>query len=586
MRELAYDTETTAKRRQDAEIFSYSLCDPEGLGSVNRLDGHPVRRATNERKLRILWEDISITKVCHNTKFDLGVTEKHLGRTLRDHNIHDTMLMSHILRNDHPSHALDDLAWELAGYTKQHDRAIKPYTRGNQSYQNVPEPLMHAYQNADAERGMLLYLFFWPKIKENKDYLEIYENERALVPVTIDMENRGVMLNVPRCKSLIDKLIQDREQVLQDIERETSRRMKPGTEEFRDYLYTTLELPIIKRSAKTLKPSLEKEVLGELYKNFSHIKVLDLAMRYTSWSRGISMLESYLLKMDNNHVLHPNIRTCAAITAREACADPNLQNVEKDTALLNPYPVPARTVFQPRPGYVNFHGDYSGQEMRGIIHYSGEPELVEICRVGGDLHAPAATIFFGDRYLNAEPKLKKTLRDAAKNGQFCIAYGGAADKLASTLGLSVSDAMIALSRYKLKFPMVVGLMKTVMKEISLFGYITTSFGRRLYIPRSQAYMGVNYMMQNLGAELIKRGQVRIAPYLLRATSGEMQMLLPIHDELIIECPRRFLKDAREVLVECSRLMTDFGSRFKVPFEVEWKVATTDWSHKSKFSLVG
>lgn len=589
MKAIAYDTETTSTRRALGEVFSYSLCDEEGKTTVHRLDGSAVRVAQNKYKLEKLWADTSVAKVMHNAKFDLGFTEKLLGRKLREHPIHDTMLMSHILQNHHPSHALDDLAWELAAYPKGNDRAIRPYTVGGQSYQNVPEHLMNAYQKADGERGMLLHLFFWPKIQANKDFVEIYNNELKVLPVTIDMENRGVMIHREKCQKLIEKLKVDQQRVLDKIEAEYGERIRPGTDYHRHYIYNKLKLPVLEKTKSGL-PSIDKDVLFKLKELRPDVKLLDWTMEFKSWQRGVSILSSYLDLADSDDILHPNIKTCQAITARQSCAEPNLQNVEKTGVLLNPYPVPARTVFRPRPGYVNFHIDYSGQEMRLLIHYSGDQLLVDICNGRGpaefenDIHLPATLIFYGDKYRNADKAGKKTMRNASKNGNFAKAYGAAFPQIAKTLGLTQEDAARAAREYKQMFPKLCNLMPNIIRVVNETGKIVTAFGRNLHIPRDQAYMAVNYLIQGTAAEMLKRAEVRVHEYLERATGGEMKMLLPIHDELIIECPRKYLQDSKPVLKEVTRLMTDFPGRFKVPLTADVSVATFDWAHKSKFEI--
>jgi DNA polymerase-1 len=584
MKTIAFDTETTALRRTEGTIFSYSLCDEEGKTSVHRLDGSAVRQVRSRRTLEQLWSDTTVAKVMHNAKFDLGHTEVLLKKKLNNHTFHDTMLMSHVLKNHHPGHALKDLAWELAGIPKDDENAIKPYTRGGNSYQSVPEYLMDKYQHRDAERCMLLFLFFWPKIQANKDFVEIYQNERDVIPVTLSMENRGVMLHVERCKKLITKLEHDAAGVLDRIEEVTGERIKPASDKARWYLYEKLKLPILGKT-KGGAPKVTKEVLQELKQQRPDLKILDLFMMYTSWSRGVSMLSSYLDLADSEGVLHPNIRTCAAITGRESCADPNLQNVEKTGVLLNPFPVPARTVFRPRPGYVNFHLDYSGQEMRLLVHYSGDKVLVDVANTpGGDIHLPATLIFYGDKYRNADKASQKIMRNAVKNGNFAKAYGAQWAKIAHTLNLTPGESMRGCREYERQFPKLCALMPMIVNEVKRTGRIITAFGRHLHIPRDQAYMGVNYLIQGTAAEMLKRGQVRVHEYLERATGGELKLLLPIHDELIIECPRNRLGDAREILRQVAHLMTDFPGRFRVPLEVEVDVATTDWAHKNKFPL--
>jgi len=62
------------------------------------------------------------------------------------------------------------------------------------------------------------------------------------------------------------------------------------------------------------------------------------------------------------------------------------------------------------------------------------------------------------------------------------------------------------------------------------------------------------------------------------------IILPIHDELIIQCPRSSLHIARKVLSEVRRLMVQAGDYLKVPLEVDIEISTHDWESKQPFSL--
>lgn len=594
---ICYDVETTGLQRLTNKIFAFSTGDAEGNTQVHRFDRGGIRANAAQKCMDKLWIGESANqyvKIMHN-KLDLGFTEQWYKTKLvprefmDDLPIHDTMIMSLILQNTHPSHALDDLAFELANYTKAYDAAIKPFTRGGKPYNLVPEILFTPYQKADAERGMLLFLFFWEKIQANPKWLEIYKWEVSLLPITIDMENRGLVIDRVKCQNLIAKLRNDATDVLAKIETVTGKPLKPGTNDFHDYVFKELKYLALKRSKKTDKESLNKDFYAHCREHAPH-PVLDLAQQYDSWRNGASKLTTYLNNADADGALHPNISTNGAkATGRESCSNPALQQVAKEQVLLNPYPIPARTVFKPRKNFVNFHIDFGGQEARILTHYSQEPLLLQIANqgheiFGHDLHLPATLIFWGDKYRNGSKEAQKIMRTASKNTNFSIAYGAAIAKAASTLGLPVAEVAIGYTLYKKLLPRYCNLCRDTMDEVNQTGGVTTAFGRFLRVPRSLAYKGINTKVQGTGAEQLKRGQVKVAPILQRETSGEMQLLMPIHDELIIECPRKRLRDAVPVLRKVAAALVDFGNIFSLPFEVEIDVCTTDWQHKRKFSL--
>jgi len=532
----------------------------------------------NLQRLRQLWDNRDFVPVMHNAKFDLTATEYALGRSLSARPFHDTILQAHILINHHPSHRLKQLAWELANVPVDDEKKVRQFCKDGGNYSMVPEELMQLYQERDAERTMLLHLFFMPKILARREWREIYAMEIDLVRTTMQMERRGMMLCRKACTKLIARLEARVDSVLDEIEAFAGERLNPDkpTHLFR-LLFDYAGLPILART-KTKLPCTNKATLAQLREAHPH-PAIEMLVKYRSWSRGITMLRSYMNLADGNDIIYPNIRTCGAITGRESSSNPNLQNVAKSEVLLNPYPVPARLAFRPRPGYVNFHLDYSGQEMRLLVHYSGEPVLIDALRKGEDVHGPGGRIFYVDSYDPTGPQ-----RGAVKNCNFAISYGAGLTKVATVLGLSLAVAAPRYKLYKATFPRLVGLAPLVANTVRQLGYVETYFGRRLHVPRSKAYMGTNYLIQGTGAGITKRAQNRVRRYLNKATGGEAQILLPIHDEIVLEYPRKRLADARHVLRHIVELMEAFDLR--VPLAVDVNVATADWEHKQVFDIGG
>jgi len=330
-------------------------------------------------------------------------------------------------------------------------------------------------------------------------------------------------------------------------------------------------------------PSTNKAVISQLREEHPHW-VLDMVLKHRSWRRGSTMLGSYLDFAGEEDIIHPNIKTCGAATSRESCSNPNLQNVEKTGVLLNPFPVPSRTVFRPRPGFVNFHIDYAGIELRLLVHYSDDKRMIEAILKGEDVHALAAEVFYGDRFRRAKGSERTTLRGAAKNANFAIPYGASGKKVGATLGIGEREGMQRYAEYRRVFPGLCGLTKKIIEEVLETGHVLTAFGRKLYIPKDKPYIGTNYKVQGTAAGVIKRAQVRVNEYIQKNVGSGMQLLLPIHDEIILECERSLLPYTNEIFRDIREMMIDFP-QFKVPMEIEISVATVDWEHKKEVKII-
>jgi DNA polymerase-1 len=590
-RPISYDTETTGLRLHSGDrMFSYSTCTTTGQCAANRLDGTAVRKVRNRQRLARLWKDAvshEVEPIMHNAKFDLTATEYELGVRLADNvSFHDTMVQSHLLQNNHPSHALKSLAWELANVPVDDEKVVRAIVGSGGNYQMVPKHLMDEYQFRDAERTMLLHLFFYPKIQRNPQLREIYTMELDLVRTTMRMEKRGVMVRPEATRQVVAELAVKVDEVLDAIEDFAGYRVNPDkTNDLYWLLFDKAELPVLKRT-KTNKPSTTKEDLRILREKYHH-PVLEMVAQYRSWSRGVTMLQSYLDKADAEWVLHPDIRTVGPKTGRESCRDPNLQNVQKAGALLNPYPIPARKCFRPRPGYVNIHIDYSGIEMVLAIFYSRDALLLKVLREDGDPHEPGCQLFFGDEFtkLDKGSKERAILRSGVKNANFGIIYGARGSKIAGTLGKDMAWGMAKYREYHETFHGICGLMPAVATQVRETGYVETAFGRELHVPRNKAYMGTNYLIQGTAAGVLKRAQNRVRKVLDDGTGGEAQILLPIHDELVVEWPRKRLNDVPDVLPSIVQVMTNFPE-FDIPLKVDMELATVNWADKRPLRIGG
>jgi DNA polymerase-1 len=564
-------------------MFAFATCDAEGYTAVYRLDTNP--RAA-EAELRRLWgpRGRRYAKVAHNMRFDAGFTMQQLGVTLdemRKHPIHETMALTHLWRNDRLSYALDEVAYDLFGYPKAQDDATARYMSGELGLLNCPEFVLDPYQRADVERAMLIYLYLHPKILE-QGYGTAYDLERRLMWVTLSIEDRGMMVDVPATEALILECRAKADAALAAWRGYSGDRSTPQSKSVGRVLERELGVRLTKKT-KLGEPSTDKAVMEDLRARCPGNPLVECVLQYRAYKRGVSTLEEYLACMDGDGIIHPSIHPYRAKTGRESCSDPNLQNVAKETTLRTPYPIPARRCFRPKPGYDNVHIDYAGIEARLLTHFSGDPELMRVFTEGdGDFHSAMAAEIYGTRWAGAGDAERKSLRGAAKNCDFGLAYGAGMAKFARTAGLDPREGAAAHRRVTARYPSYTGMSRHFIDAVRRDGYITTLGGRRLYVPRNKPYMGTNYEVQGTAAEILKRGQVAVDEYLRRATGGEAAIILPIHDEIVIEWPRArraelpaCLREIRELMIDCPGL--------SVPLEVEVKLSTTNWASAEEYN---
>jgi len=640
MKYTAFDVETTGFRKYEGDqIFSYVITDWNGNSDVRRIKWTPgtleFQQDPNFIYLQEYWADTSIAKIMHNAKCDYGFCLANGIHIPSNTEFHDTMLMSQMLQNLAASHALDSLSEAIYKYQAPNDNDIakeakklaKAYLKENpdsriglSGYQFVDEEQMNIYQVADGERTMLLYKCFAPKLFASPEMWKDYLNELDLLIATIEEEEHGITVDIRQSKKLQHYLRTEldivKEKSLEIIGRDVNFN---SSDQVARLLTEDLGLKIEHTTSKG-KASAAKNVLMDLRDEHP---LIDMILKHRAFDKGITMVESYLDLMDpKTQRIHANIKTNQAVTGRQSCSEPNLQNVSREASLRTAYSVPARRCFRADEGHVLFLVDYAGIEFRLIVAESGEDEFIDVMKRGDDVHDVASSCLYNDNwklmellmksptgvkkpewYLHEEKRLyagnpgkyendfyslaktiRKNARDGAKNYEFGISYGGGFGAItASLIGLTDKEKREGHQRFCKRWPRVAYFTPNIIKQIRENGYITTSFGRRLYVRRSEAYAGSNYLIQGSAAGILKRAQVRIREYSRFEVNNTIRPLVPIHDELIIKYPRSLLSQSNYILSDISHLMT-FHPEIRVPLEVEWKMTTSNWASAKPFKV--
>ncbi|MBR6761109.1 MAG: DNA polymerase I, partial [Oscillospiraceae bacterium] len=167
-------------------------------------------------------------------------------------------------------------------------------------------------------------------------------------------------------------------------------------------------------------------------------------------------------------------------------------------------------------------------------------------------------------------------RRNAKAVNFGIVYGISEFSLAEDIGVSRYEARAYIDNYLANYRGVRTYMKKVVEDAHSIGYTETLYGRRRYIPelkssnfniRSGAErIALNTPIQGTAADLIKLAMIRVEEA-LNTHFPDAQLLLQVHDELIVECPEHL---AAEVAALVSQQMQAVA-QLQVPLTAEAKI---------------
>jgi DNA polymerase-1 len=254
-----------------------------------------------------------------------------------------------------------------------------------------------------------------------------------------------------------------------------------------------------------------------------------------------------------------------AATGRLSSSDPNLQNIPIRTAEGRRI----RQAFVAPPGCKLLAADYSQIELRIMAHLSGDEGLLAAFAAGEDVHrATAAEVF-------ATPLTDVTTdqRRSAKAINFGLIYGMSAFGLAKQLGIERGQAQAYVDLYFQRYPGVKRYMDETRQSARTQGYVTTVFGRRLYLPEINSRnaarrqyaerSAINAPMQGTAADIIKRAMISVAAW-LDAQRPAARLIMQVHDELVIEVPER---EAEEIGASVTRIM-EGAAELRVPLRVE------------------
>tara|TARA_B100001105_G_scaffold134673_1_gene107890 strand:- start:1065 stop:1754 length:690 start_codon:yes stop_codon:yes gene_type:complete len=196
--------------------------------------------------------------------------------------------------------------------------------------------------------------------------------------------------------------------------------------------------------------------------------------------------------------------------------------------------------------------DYNQIELRCIAHLADDPGLIAAFEAGDDVHTAVASRTWGIQPSEVTPEI----RNRAKMVAYGLAYGMEAYGLSQRLGSSVDEAAEILASYFAAFPAIQAYMDRTVDEARQKGYTETLFGRRRRIPElsSPNYnvrqagerQAMNAGIQGLAADVFKVALIRIDGG-LRASGAASELVLQVHDEVILEVPPDEMEDV-EALV--------------------------------------
>ena len=373
-----------------------------------------------------------------------------------------------------------------------------------------------------------------------------------------------------------------------------------GTQAFKDYLFKTLGLPVLKTTAKNAEHS--RPTAGRLEARRSEaecagtpgairdahgasiddqtmvmlaewcaehrpelVPLFELVQEYRKWSKlKTTYIDGYLRFINPaTGRIHPDLLPLATETGRFACRRPNLQNQCQPG---NDY-VGVRNFIVSPEGWLLMEADYSQVELRIVAYLSQDAVMLDAYKNGEDIHSITTSAVFGISREEAADKHHseyKHRRTVAKGTMFGILYGigakGLSVNLKASAGVraSVEQCEQYIAGIKARYTNLAAWQQYAKEAARRRQYAQTALGRRRYLPgiRSQDFrrrasserMAMNTPVQGLAADCLKLAMGRLVKTL--ADKPYIRPVMTVHDSLVFEVRADHVDEAAALVKGC------------------------------------
>lgn len=537
---FAVDTETTSLNYMKAKLVGLSFAVEAGKAAYlplahDYLDApEQLDQAEALAKLKPLLENPEIKKVGQNLKYDMSILA-NVGIKLQGIAF-DTMLESYVFNSVASKHNMDDLALKYLGHKNISFEEIAGKGVKQLTFNQISLDVAAPYAAEDADITLRLHQHLWPRLQKEPELASVFTDiELPLIQVLSNVERQGVLIDsmlLGQQSEELARTIDELEQKAHEIAGEPFNLSSP--KQLQVLFFEKLGYPIIKKTPKGA-PSTAEEVLVELALDYPLPKII---LQHRSLAKLKSTYTDKLPLMVNAQSgrVHTSYHQANAATGRLSSSEPNLQNIPIRTEEGRRI----RHAFIAQDGRKVLAADYSQIELRIMAHLSQDKGLLTAFAEGKDIHkATAAEVFnvdFGD--------VTTEQRRRAKAVNFGLIYGMSAFGLARQLDIPRGEAQKYIDTYFKRYPGVLNYMEETRAIAADLGYVSTLYGRRLYLPaikdrnamRRQAAerAAINAPMQGTAADIIKKAMINIADWIENETDGEITLIMQVHDELVFE----------------------------------------------------
>ncbi len=392
----------------------------------------------------------------------------------------------------------------------------------------------------------VLYEDYYSNLNEQEK--KLYEEiELPLVKVLFNMEKEGVCVDEKCLDEISNRYETELKSIIERIYELAGETFNiNSTQQLGNILFEKLHIG----AGKTKDGKKRSTSAEELEKYVDDHEIIPYLLRY----RKIQKLKSTYLDgfkpLIRNGKVHTTYSQSNTQTGRLSSLNPNLQNIPVRTEEGKEL----RKMFVASEGNVLIDADYSQIELRLLAHFSNCKALIKAYCNGEDIHSVTAGQVFNVK----TEEVTSSMRRVGKAVNFGIIYGISAYGLSRDLNISAKQAKEYIDRYFETYPEVKIYMNENVEKAKTDGYVTTLYGRRRVINeiRSSNFnlrsfgerAAMNMPLQGSNADIIKVAMINVTKR-LKEEGYKAKLVLQVHDELVIDCPKAEADNVAKILKE-------------------------------------
>ena len=544
---IALDTETEGLKWWSDKVFGVAL-------SVGEDDYYwDVRDTPNV----LPWLNTQLPRVkriyMHNAKFDIHMLRESGTAVPLDKAI-CTVVRAALIDEHLPTYNLDFVGKKYVGQGKDGDlledlRRLFGEKLGREAAMKflprAPVSVVGKYAKQDTRTTLLLGL--WQEEELDRQELHRVDGlERALLPALIDMELRGVRVDVERAEKAVVDIDLMCNEGQRRLNKEAGFEVNPNPSgsihklfapELKDGVWVLVDGTIAEKTDAG-KPSIDADCLRRM----KHPLAAEILKLRKYMKARDTFLKGHILGHHDNGIVHCNINQTKSDndagtgTGRLSINSPALQQIsarDKEIAAV------VRAVFIPdlHQNWVSI--DWAQVDFRVAAHYVKDPGIM--ARYAAD---PKADFHQMTADLTGLPRSPRFAGDPnAKQINLGLAFGMGSGKLASEMGLPYTveeyrgkqfmkpgpEAEEVFKRYHGAIPGIQDFMTKASSVARARGHVNSLFGRRIRFPGGQfVHKAAGLLYQSGAADMQK---IKIIECHKLAQEVGCRLMLSVHDEL-------------------------------------------------------